>query len=85
MLVLSRKINETVIIDGQIEFEVLKVKGNSVTLGITAPSTVKILRGEISPFEIEKKTSEIVLESVETCDVEQGNPLANPTVISRCR
>ena len=85
MLVLSRKMNETVVIDGQIEFEVLKVKGNRVTLGITAPSTVKILRGEVSPFEIEKKTSEIVLESVETCVVEQGISLPNPTVISHCR
>ncbi|MFK7766543.1 MAG: carbon storage regulator [Mariniblastus sp.] len=58
MLVLSRKKNQTIIIDGQIEIEVLKIKGNTVRLGITAPSDIKVLRGELSPFEIEMRMTE---------------------------
>jgi carbon storage regulator len=53
MLVLSRKKQQTVIIDGQVEIEVLAIKGNTVRLGITAPNTVKIIRGELSPFEFQ--------------------------------
>lgn len=55
MLVLSRKLNQTIVIDGQIEIEVLKCKGNTVRLGIRAPQNIKVLRGELSPFEIEAK------------------------------
>ena len=50
MLVLSRKKNETIVIDGNIEIEVLQVKGNSIRLGIKAPREVKVLRGELKPF-----------------------------------
>ena len=53
MLVLARKQNQTVVIDNQIEIEVLKIKGNTVRLGIKAPNNIKILRGELAPFEIE--------------------------------
>jgi carbon storage regulator CsrA len=53
MLVLSRKKNETIIIDGRIKVEILKIKGNTIRLGITAPKEMKVLRGELSPFEIE--------------------------------
>jgi carbon storage regulator CsrA len=58
MLVLSRKKDESIIIDGQIEIQVLKIKGNTIRLGIKAPSSVKILRGELSPFDIEARLAE---------------------------
>ena len=51
MLVLSRKKNETIVIDGRITIEVIQVKGKGVRLGINAPSDVRILRGELNPFE----------------------------------
>ena len=63
MLVLSRKKNQTIVIDGQIEIEVLKIKGNTVRLGITAPSNIKVLRGELAPFEIEMRMTGAVGES----------------------
>ena len=47
MLVLSRKSNESIVIDGQITITVLQVKGNSVRLGIEAPKEVPILREEL--------------------------------------
>ena len=62
MLVLSRRIAETIVIDGNIEIEVLKIKGNTVRLGIKAPRDVKVLRGELSPFGIAGQTFEIEAE-----------------------
>lgn len=53
MLVLSRKKDESIVLDGQIEITVLKIKGNTIRLGIKAPSNIKVLRGELSPFDVE--------------------------------
>lgn len=53
MLVLSRKIDDEIIIDENITIRVLKVKGNTVRLGITAPAEVCIMRGELPRREIE--------------------------------
>ena len=47
MLVLSRKKNQTIVIDGNVEIQVLQVKGNSIRLGISAPRDVRVLRGEL--------------------------------------
>ena len=53
MLVLSRKQEETIVINGQIEIMVVKIAGNKVRLGIRAPEEFKVLRGEVSPFDVE--------------------------------
>jgi carbon storage regulator len=47
MLVLSRKINEKIVIDGGIVLTVVKIEGGQVRLGIEAPSDVKVYREEI--------------------------------------
>ncbi|MCC3145220.1 carbon storage regulator CsrA [Halanaerobium sp. Z-7514] len=47
MLVLSRKLNEKIIIDGNIEITVLAVENGSVKLGIKAPKEIEILRKEL--------------------------------------
>ena len=47
MLVLSRKINETIKIGDDIEIRILEVKGDTVRIGIDAPKSVDILRGEL--------------------------------------
>jgi carbon storage regulator len=47
MLVLSRKRNETIVIDGDIRIIVLDIRGNQVRLGIEAPDSVSILRQEL--------------------------------------
>jgi carbon storage regulator len=46
MLVLTRKLNESVIIDGGIEIMVVAVRGNKVRLGFRAPDNVTIQRSE---------------------------------------
>lgn len=50
MLVLTRRTDETILIDGRIEIQVVRIKGNTVRIGIRAPEDVKILRGELAPF-----------------------------------
>lgn len=47
MLVLSRKSGERIMIGDQIEVEVIKVCGNRVQLGFTAPADVAIHREEV--------------------------------------
>ena len=47
MLILTRKQNESVIIDGDIKITILGTKGKDVKIGIEAPEDVKILREEI--------------------------------------
>ncbi|HLN29099.1 MAG TPA: carbon storage regulator [Gemmataceae bacterium] len=47
MLVLTRRIGEEILIAGDIRVAVLMVKGKTVRLGITAPSSVGVLRREL--------------------------------------
>lgn len=47
MLVLSRKPNEEILIGENVKITVLKVKGNTVRIGIEAPQSVKVKRGEL--------------------------------------
>jgi carbon storage regulator len=47
MLVLSRKLNEKIIIDENIEIKVLSIENGNVQLGITAPKDIEILRQEL--------------------------------------
>ncbi len=49
MLVLSRKVNEEIVIGNNVTIKVVKVIGNKVRLGISAPASVNIRRGEVSP------------------------------------
>lgn len=48
MLVLSRKAGEKVVIAGDITVTITRVAGGRVTLGIEAPSHVRVVRGELS-------------------------------------
>ncbi len=56
MLVLTRKKEEKLYLGTEITVTVLKVKGNTVQLGIEAPRSVKILRGELAAQEPNKVT-----------------------------
>ncbi|GIW87660.1 MAG: hypothetical protein KatS3mg108_1984 [Isosphaeraceae bacterium] len=47
MLVLSRKLNQKLVIGGNIEITVVRIDGQSVRLGVQAPPDVQILREEI--------------------------------------
>ena len=47
MLVLTRKIGETIRIGDDVTVQVLAVRGGQVRLGLTAPASVRIFREEI--------------------------------------
>jgi carbon storage regulator len=47
MLILSRKVNESIVIDGRIVVKVLRIEKESVKLGIQAPPEVPVHREEI--------------------------------------
>jgi carbon storage regulator len=49
MLMLTRKVNETVLIGENIRIMVVWIRGKQVRLGIEAPEDLLILRGEEKP------------------------------------
>ena len=63
MLVLSRKSNETIKIGDDIEIRILEVKGDTVRIGIEAPKSVDILRGELVLSISESNTEATALDA----------------------
>jgi len=61
MLVLTRKLNETIKIGDNIEITVVGISGDNVRIGIVAPREVKILRSEVYE-EIQRQNREAVTE-----------------------
>ena len=61
MLVLSRKLNESIVIDGHIIVKVVRVDGDVVKLGITAPMEVPVHRQEVYE-EIQKNNLEALTQ-----------------------
>jgi carbon storage regulator len=55
MLVLSRKLSEKIVIDGEIVITVVKIDRNQVRLGIEAPAHIPVFREEILPASIKPR------------------------------
>jgi len=47
MLILARRIGESIMIGDQVEISVVDIKGDQVKLGIKAPTQVKVYRREV--------------------------------------
>jgi carbon storage regulator len=62
MLILTRRIGESVVIGDDIKLTVLGVKGSQVRLGIDAPKTVSVHREEIYE-RIQKEDQEPVSDA----------------------
>ncbi|NLM36619.1 MAG: carbon storage regulator CsrA [Firmicutes bacterium] len=54
MLVLTRKINESIIIGDDVKVTVVEIKGEQVKLGISAPKRISVHREEVY-LEIQKE------------------------------
>ncbi|MYE07384.1 MAG: carbon storage regulator CsrA [Oligoflexia bacterium] len=55
MLVLTRKVGSSILIDGQIKIQVVQIKGRQVRLGISAPKETKVHREEIQHKAVPEK------------------------------
>jgi carbon storage regulator len=51
MLVLSRKVGESIKIGDGITVVINRIAGNRVTIGLQAPRSMRIVRGELKLFE----------------------------------
>jgi carbon storage regulator len=47
MLILSRKINEKIMIGDDISISIIEIRGDQVRIGVDAPKTVKVFRQEV--------------------------------------
>ena len=59
MLALSRKKNEALIINNNVEITILDIKGDQVKVGITAPKEVPVYRKEVY-LQIQEANKEAV-------------------------
>ena len=61
MLILSRKINEKIMIGDEITVSIIEVRGDQVRIGIDAPKNVKVFRQEV--FDAIKAENKAASES----------------------
>ncbi|MBC8590323.1 carbon storage regulator CsrA [Wansuia hejianensis] len=63
MLILNRKIGESIVLEGDIEIKVLEIQDGKVKIGIEAPKEVTILRKEIYDDVIEENRKSLEMEN----------------------
>jgi carbon storage regulator len=57
MLVLSRKSDESIVIDERITITILEIRGNQIRLGIQAPKEIAVMREELIGLDAAKVTA----------------------------
>lgn len=67
MLVLTRKVGETIWVEEEIEIVITEVKGEQVKVGIRAPRHVNIIRGELRK-DISDSNTEAVIKDLSLFD-----------------
>ncbi|MBT6185305.1 carbon storage regulator CsrA [Porticoccaceae bacterium] len=68
MLILTRRVGETLVIGDDVTVTVLGVRGNQVRLGVNAPKDIAVHREEIYQRIQNEKSGEISSESDENND-----------------
>ena len=63
MLALSRKANESIMINNDIEVTILEIKGDQVKVGISAPKSVPVYRKELY-LQIQEANKEAVAAEI---------------------
>ncbi len=65
MLALSRKKNEAIVVNNNVEITILDIKGDQVKLGITAPREVPVYRKEVYVQIQESNKEAMTVENME--------------------
>jgi len=68
MLVLSRQVNESIMIGDSIEVTIVDIKGDKVRIGISAPKNVSVHRKEIY-LAIQQENIEAAKQSADLGDL----------------
>jgi carbon storage regulator len=63
MLALSRKKDEAIVINDDIEIKIIEIKGDQVKIGITAPKSVPVYRKEV--YELIQASNKEAVQSVD--------------------
>ena len=82
MLILARKIGESIKIGDNISIEIISVAGNTVKIGIEAPKEVGILRKELYDMI---KAENIGASAINLGDLSELKKLNNSTYIDKDR
>ncbi len=90
MLVLTRKSQDSIRIGDNITVTVLRIKGNTVRIGIEAPDSVRIVRGELPVFNAEEshasmRSPQISTDEVGSDDVQEEAHQPLPPTASRLK
>jgi len=65
MLIISRKKNQSIVIQGNIEVILLDMQGDKVRIGIDAPNDIKIMRKELLEAENFNKEAMQIPDKIE--------------------
>lgn len=63
MLVLTRKMDQKIHLGDNITITVLRVRGNTIRLGIEAPREMRVVRGELPPLDHDREKAQAKLEA----------------------
>ena len=70
MLILSRKINEKIMIGDDISISIIEIRGDQVRIGVDAPKTVKVFRQEVyDAIKAENKAASQSLNVLPVLDI----------------
>jgi carbon storage regulator len=64
MLILSRKLNEKIMIGDDVSISVIEIRGDQVKLGVDAPRSVKVFRREVFDAILEENRAAVESASV---------------------
>jgi carbon storage regulator len=78
MLILSRKLGESIVIDGNIRVKIMRVDGDVVKIGIEAPATVPVHRQEVYE-EIQRNNEQALTRQNTSLPTLINKPSAVPT------